>query len=43
MVWFNRIKGFYDEGYWTKEMVARGVVCLKITEVQYTEITGFTY
>ena len=43
MIWFNRIKKFYDAGYWTKEMVADGVVCNKITQEQYAEITSDVY
>lgn len=43
MIWFNRIKKFYDAGYWTKQMVADGVVANKITGEQYLEITGDVY
>ncbi|ULO09681.1 XkdX family protein [Paenibacillus sp. 19GGS1-52] len=43
MVWFNRIKKFYDAGFWTKDMVADGVVAKKITAEQYEEITGDIY
>ena len=43
MAWFNRIKKFYDQGYWTKEMVADGVVYGKITAEQYFEITDDVY
>ena len=42
-MWFTRIKRFYDAGYWTKEMVADGVVAGKITAEQYQEITGDAY
>ena len=42
-MWFTRIKKFYDAGYWTKEMVADGVVAGVITPEQYFEITGEVY
>ena len=42
-MWFTRIKKFYDAGYWTKEMVADGVVAGKITAERYFEITGDIY
>ncbi|TGE35864.1 XkdX family protein [Desulfosporosinus fructosivorans] len=49
MVWFDRIKKFYDtfnragERLWSKEMVADGVVAVKVTPEQYFEITGEVY
>ena len=42
-MWFARIKRFYYAGYWTKEMVADGVVAGVITPEQYFEITGEVY
>lgn len=42
MDWYTSIKRFYPK-YWTKEMVADAVTAGKITEVQYTEITGEDY
>lgn len=42
-MWFNRIKRFYDGGYWTKEMVADAVVAGKIAAGQYEDITGDVY
>lgn len=43
MTWFNRIKGFYDKGYWSKSMVGDGVTAGKITEAEYKTITGDVY
>ncbi|MEK4512849.1 XkdX family protein [Paenibacillus sp. FSL K6-2524] len=43
MVWFNRIKKFYDANLWTKQMVADGVTAGKITAEQYAEITDDPY
>jgi len=42
-MWFARIKKFYDAGYWTKEMVADGVVAVVITPEQYEEIADEVY
>ena len=42
-MWFERIKRFYDQGLWTKEMVADGVRVGRITEEEYKEITGEYY
>lgn len=42
-MWFDRIKRFYDGGFWTKEMVADGVRMNRITAEQYEEITGEVY
>lgn len=39
-MWFARIKRFYDNGLWTKEMVADAVIYNRITVEQYKEITG---
>lgn len=43
ITWYDRIKGFYNKGYWTKSMVADGVTTGKITDKQYTLITGDPY
>lgn len=42
-LWYDRIKRFYDGGYWTKGQVWDGVDVGKISEEQYTEITGDEY
>ncbi|MCY8934329.1 XkdX family protein [Bacillus atrophaeus] len=41
--WFSRIKKFYNEGLWTKEMVHDVVAVGRITPEQYEEITGEPY
>ena len=40
MAWFERIERFYDDGYWTKEMVADAARAKKITTQEYEQITG---
>lgn len=40
MDWFEKIKRYYDMGKYTKEQVKIFVAAGKITEEQYTEITG---
>lgn len=40
---FEKIKKWYDSGMWTKRMVRNAVVKGKITEEEYTEITGEEY
>jgi len=37
---FNKIKRWYEQGLWTKHMVAQAVEKGVITPEQYTEITG---
>lgn len=37
---FERIKKWYKQGLWSKEMVANAVEKGIITPEQYTEITG---
>ena len=37
---FERIKKWYKQGLWSKEMVANAVTKGIITPEQYTEITG---
>lgn len=43
MLTFEKIKGYYDGGYWTKEQVATAVKYNKITAEQYKLITGEDY
>lgn len=43
MLTFEKIKGYYDNKLWTKEMVANAVVKEKITAGEYKEITGENY
>lgn len=40
---YDTIKSFYKMKLWTKEMVADGVKCSRITAEQYKEITGEDY
>ena len=40
---FNKVKRFYDEGFWTIEMVKNSVVKDWITEAEFKEITGEDY
>lgn len=40
---FEKVKKFYDEGLYTKAMVANFVKKGKITAEQYKEITGDDY
>lgn len=37
---FEQVKGYYDKGYWTKEMVYNAVVKGWITVDEYKEIVG---
>ncbi len=43
----SKVKGYYDSGLWTKEMVANAVTHPPaspwITATEYQEITGDTY
>ena len=41
--WYEKIKGWYEAGYWTKLMVKNAVVKEKITGDEYKEITGEDY
>ncbi len=43
MLTFDRIKRFYDQGYWTKQQVADAVVYGQITPAEYESITGEPY
>ena len=40
---FNKVKDFYDQGFWTIEMVGNSVAKGWITEEEYLEITGEEY
>ena len=40
---FRKIKKWYESGMWTKKMVRNAVLKGKITEDEYTEITGEEY
>lgn len=40
---FNKVKRFYDEGFWTIEMVKNSVIKDWITEAEFKEITGEDY
>lgn len=40
---FEKIKRYYDNGFWTKKMVKNAVVKGKITAEEYEEITGDPY
>lgn len=40
---FEKIKKWYESGMWTKKQVRNAVVKGKITEAEYTEITGEEY
>ena len=40
---FEKIKKWYESGMWTKMMVHNAVIKGKITEDEYTEITGEEY
>lgn len=39
----NKIKGYYDAGLWTIEMVKNAVRKGKITRAEFEEITGQRY
>jgi uncharacterized XkdX family phage protein len=43
MNYFDRIKYYYDNGYWTKEQVAIAIKYGKITEAEYEQIVGESY
>ena len=40
---YERIKAYYEAGYWNKYMVANAVKKGKITAEEYKEITGEEY
>ena len=43
MVWFTRIKKFFEQNLWTKEQVKEAVDLNKITKEEYKKITGEEY
>ena len=45
MLTFEKIKSYYDNKLWTKAMIWDAVNCAKpkLTQAQYTEITGEPY
>jgi len=40
---FNKVKDYFDKGFWNVEMVRNAVVKGWITEEEFTEITGESY
>lgn len=40
---FDKVKKYYDNGYWTLEMVRNAVIKNWITEQQFKTITGQEY
>lgn len=40
---FNKVKKFFDDGFWTVEMVRNAVVKEWITAEEFKEITGEEY
>ena len=40
---YEKVKGYYDGGYWTKKMVWNAVKKNWITSDEYAEITGDPY
>lgn len=43
MDWHEKIKNYYDTGLWGIDWVKNAVAKGKITEAQFTEITGQVY
>lgn len=43
MNWYDKIKRYYDGGYYTVDQVRSFVKVGKITEEEFTEITGQEY
>ena len=41
--WYEKIKGWYEAGWWTKGMVKDAVVKEKITADEYKDLTGEDY
>ena len=39
----DKIKYYYDKGFWTEDMVKNAVIKGKITKQDFTEITGDNY
>lgn len=40
---FEKVKMYFDSGYWTLEMIRNAVIKNWITEEQFKEITGQEY
>lgn len=40
---FEKVKKFFDEGFWTAKMCHNAVDKEWITEAEYTEITGLEF
>jgi len=40
---FEKVKKYYDEGFWTKKMVKNAVIKGWITAEEFVEITGDDY
>ncbi len=40
---YNKVKDYYDKGYWSIEKVYNAVVKGWITPEEYKEITGYDY
>lgn len=40
---FNKVKTYYDEGFWNEAKVRNAVVKGWITEAEFVEITGIEY
>jgi len=40
---FEKVKGYYDNGFWSKEKVRNAVVKNWITVEEFEEITGEAY
>ena len=40
---YEKVKNYFDNGYWTIDMVRNAVVKGWITEEEFTEITGEPY
>lgn len=43
MLNFETIKGYFDKGFWSADMVGNAVKKGKISPEQYAEITGAEY
>ena len=43
MSFAERVKYYYDNGFWNKEQVAKAVEMNRITEDEYKEIVGEDY
>lgn len=43
MDWFEKIKAYYDSGFWSIEWVRNAVKMNKITPEEFLQITGEEY